>query len=142
MRGDFALEPRLEPQQLPPVSVIIALYNAQAFLVECLDSVAAQTYRGPIEICVHDDASTDDSFAVLEAWEEKRRRLCTEEEACPLSLQTASFPISVVVGQSSLNGGAGACRNAAVRASSGSVLIIQVGGGRQSQVFIFSPHLA
>ena len=51
---------------LPSVSVIVALYNTEDYLSECLDSILAQTYEGPLEISVHNDASTDASVAVLE----------------------------------------------------------------------------
>jgi len=51
--------------RFPTVSVIVALFNAEAFIEECLDSVIDQTYEGPLEVVVHDDASTDGSAAVL-----------------------------------------------------------------------------
>jgi hypothetical protein len=49
----------------PLISVIIPNYNHRAFLDERLTSVANQTLRD-IEIIVLDDASTDDSKAILE----------------------------------------------------------------------------
>lgn len=50
----------------PHVSIIIPVYNAEAFLDRCLDSAAAQTDPEVEIICV-DDASTDGSMAMLEA---------------------------------------------------------------------------
>jgi cellulose synthase/poly-beta-1,6-N-acetylglucosamine synthase-like glycosyltransferase len=41
---------KLESPPLSSVSVIIALYNASLYLVECLDSILAQTYVGAIEV--------------------------------------------------------------------------------------------
>lgn len=49
------------------VSVCVANYNGALLLSDCLDSVLAQALvpAGSIEIIVHDDASTDDSVALL-----------------------------------------------------------------------------
>ena len=42
-------------------SICIANYNGIGLIDECLSSVHAQTFSSPIEIIVHDDASTDRS---------------------------------------------------------------------------------
>ena len=49
---------------LPVVSVIINNYNYGRFLAEAAQSVVAQTYKN-IECVIVDDASTDDSAAIL-----------------------------------------------------------------------------
>ena len=49
---------------MPLVSVIIPVYNGQAFLHEALESVFAQTLRDYEVICI-DDGSTDNSQAIL-----------------------------------------------------------------------------
>jgi glycosyltransferase involved in cell wall biosynthesis len=46
------------------VSVVIPTYNGAAFVVRALESVYAQTVR-PVEVIVMDDASTDDTVAVV-----------------------------------------------------------------------------
>lgn len=49
----------------PLVSVCIANFNGEQLLDQCLESVYAQTLPYPVEIIVHDDASSDASLAVL-----------------------------------------------------------------------------
>jgi len=51
----------LSPQ--PLVSVCIANYNGMEVMDDCLRSVLAQHSDIPVEILVHDDASTDGSLA-------------------------------------------------------------------------------
>lgn len=51
------------PDAAPLVSVCIANYNGMAVIDDCLRSVLAQEGRVPVEILVHDDASSDDSVA-------------------------------------------------------------------------------
>ena len=46
------------------VAVLLPVYNAGKFLRECLDSILAQTFAD-FELIVCDDASTDDSAAIL-----------------------------------------------------------------------------
>lgn len=50
------------------VSVVIPCFNAEAFIGEALESVAAQTRR-PLEVLVVDDASTDRSATVVRSFE-------------------------------------------------------------------------
>ena len=61
-------------QQQPKVSVIIPVYNAEAYLRECLDSVISQTLRDVEILCV-DDGSTDGSLGLLKEYEEKDSRI-------------------------------------------------------------------
>lgn len=56
------------------VSVIIPVYNVQAYLKQCLDSVLAQSMTDIEVICV-DDGSTDDSLSILREYEEKDSRV-------------------------------------------------------------------
>lgn len=48
------------------VSIIIPVYNVEAYITECLESVARQTYRGEMECLIVDDCGTDNSIAVAE----------------------------------------------------------------------------
>lgn len=50
----------------PAVSAILLSYNCEQYVAAALESVLEQDYRGPLEIIVSDDASTDRTFAILE----------------------------------------------------------------------------
>lgn len=58
----------------PKVTVLIAVYNAEPFLPECLDSLLAQTLGDFQAICI-DDGSTDGSLDVLNNYAEKDERI-------------------------------------------------------------------
>jgi len=59
---------------MPKVSVLVAVYNAAAFLPKCLDSLLGQTLSNIQVICV-DDASTDESLRVLNDYAVRDLRL-------------------------------------------------------------------
>ena len=54
----------------PVLSVIIANYNNEKYLADCLDSVLNQTYKN-LEILVCDDYSTDQSLSLLKEYEKR-----------------------------------------------------------------------
>lgn len=51
----------------PLVSAIVLCYNQAPFVVECLEGVKSQNFPS-LELIVHDDASRDDSVAVIQSW--------------------------------------------------------------------------
>jgi GT2 family glycosyltransferase len=53
--------PALNPVAAPLCSVCIANFNGVEILGDCIDSVLAQQGSTPVEVIVHDDASTDGS---------------------------------------------------------------------------------
>lgn len=57
-----------------PVSVIIPVYNVEAYLREALDSVIGQTYEN-LEIIVIDDGSTDNSGNICDEYALKDSRI-------------------------------------------------------------------
>lgn len=57
--------------QGPLVSIVIPVYNAEAFVGEALDSVLAQDYE-PVEVIAIDDGSTDGSATVVQSYAEVR----------------------------------------------------------------------
>jgi CDP-glycerol glycerophosphotransferase len=67
---------------VPRVSVVVPIYNVEAYLEPCLDSAAAQT-MGDLDIVMVDDGSTDGSAAIARdyARRDKRFRLLTQPNA-------------------------------------------------------------
>jgi glycosyltransferase involved in cell wall biosynthesis len=55
----------------PVVSALVAVYNEERHLAQCLETLLAQSYQ-PIEIIVADDGSTDASAAVARRYERVR----------------------------------------------------------------------
>ena len=70
---------KMSREKLPKISVIIPIYNMDAYLRECLDSVISQTLVD-IEIICIDDGSTDYSQMILAeyAWRDKRVKVITQ----------------------------------------------------------------
>lgn len=81
----------------PAISVIIPVYNAAPYLMECLDSVSSQTMRD-MEIILVDDGSTDGSGEMACRW-------------------TRLHPEARYARQA--NGGASSARNAGITMASG-----------------------
>jgi len=56
------------------VSIIIPVFNLEAFLEKCIDSIIGQTYNN-IEIIIIDDGSTDSSRTIIENYRQKDSRI-------------------------------------------------------------------
>lgn len=82
------------------ISVIIPVYNVEAYLPECLDSVLAQDYPA-LEILLIDDGSRDASPQICDAYAAKDSRIRVIHQA---------------------NAGAGAAKNTGLRAAAGTYL--------------------
>lgn len=88
----------MEKNNNPAISVIVAMYNAEKYVGECLTSLANQTFQN-FEIIIVDDCSTDSSCALVENFSAKfgdRLKLAklTKNSGCAsvprnLALQTA-----------------------------------------------------
>lgn len=86
---------------MPKFTLIIPVYNVEAFLRQCLDSVLNQTFSDWEAVCVN-DGSTDGSAAILEDYAAKDNRF-------------------QVVTQS--NGGLSAARNTGLEAAKGEYIL-------------------
>ena len=78
------------------VSVIIAVYNAEKYLVQCLDSVLNQTLK-EIEIILVNDGSTDNSMQILEKYQKKdaRVRVINQENQGAAAARNAGMKLAV-----------------------------------------------
>ncbi len=56
------------------ISILIAVYNTEAYIRQCLDSLLSQTHEDWEAICV-DDCSTDHSLDILKEYAEKDSRI-------------------------------------------------------------------
>lgn len=83
---------------MPEVSIIVPVYNVEAYLEECLDSILGQSFRD-LELIAVDDCSPDDSASILRRYEEKDSRV-----------RVVSLPRNVGLGQA---------RNAGLEAATG-----------------------
>jgi len=62
------------------VSVVMPVYNAEAFLPEALQSLCEQSF-GDFEVVVVNDGSTDRSGGIIAEWSERDRRIrCIDQE--------------------------------------------------------------
>jgi glycosyltransferase involved in cell wall biosynthesis len=67
----------------PLVSVLCMAFNQERYIAACLDGILAQLVSFPVEIIVHDDASTDGTVAVVEDYARRFRgtvRLIAQKE--------------------------------------------------------------
>ncbi|MDE6475096.1 MAG: glycosyltransferase [Clostridia bacterium] len=56
------------------LSVIVPVYNAEKFLIKCVDSILAQTYKN-IEVILVDDGSTDGSLYICKDFAKRDSRI-------------------------------------------------------------------
>jgi glycosyl transferase family 2 len=68
----------------PIVTVLLAVHNGDHFLAETLASLRAQTFHD-FELLVVDDASNDETPAILQAWPDHRLRLVRNERQLGLA---------------------------------------------------------
>lgn len=84
----------------PLVSIVIANYNGEKFIEQCMDSLLSQTYKN-IEIIVCDDNSKDNSVSILSKYDD------------------------IKILKNSTNLGAATARNKCIEESMGEYILIQ-----------------
>ncbi len=63
---------------MPLVSIVLPMYNAENFVGECIQSILSQTYTN-FELLVLDDGSTDGCIKVVESFSDSRIHLIRRE---------------------------------------------------------------
>jgi len=79
---------------LPEVTVVIAAYNAETFLMQTLDSVFAQSLAN-IEVIVVDDGSTDRTPEILAAVSEQRLKIIRQKNGGVSAARNAGLAAAV-----------------------------------------------
>lgn len=57
----------MSPENTPTCSICIANYNGEKYISACIDSILSQSFECPVEIIIHDDASTDNSVSLIQS---------------------------------------------------------------------------
>ena len=83
------------------VSVIVPIYNVEAYLTKCLDSIINQTLKD-IEIILVNDGSTDGSKKIIQEYKKKDKRIISLEKE---------------------NGGQGSARNLGLKKAKGDYIV-------------------
>lgn len=60
---------------LPLVSIACITYNHESFIKECIEGFLIQKTTFPVEVIIHDDASTDSTVKILKGCEERYSNL-------------------------------------------------------------------
>ena len=61
--------------KVPLVSVVCTTYNHEKYIRQTLDGFIIQKTSFPIEIIVHDDASTDSTALIIKEYEKQYQNL-------------------------------------------------------------------
>lgn len=92
----------------PSISIIIPTYNVAPYIRKCLESIAAQIYKGPIECLIIDDCGTDNSILIAEEFIKDYN-----------SINHKSSTINFKIIHREKNGGLSAARNTGIREAKG-----------------------
>lgn len=56
-----------QTQTLPEISVIVPVYNGEGYIVQCLETIKAQTFKN-FEVIIVDNASVDNTAKICNQW--------------------------------------------------------------------------
>ena len=64
----------MKPESQPLVTVLTPVYNGEEYLVECIESVLAQTYQN-WEYCIVNNCSTDRTLEIAQTYADRDKRI-------------------------------------------------------------------
>lgn len=79
------------------VSILVPVYNVEAYLSQCIDSILAQTYKN-LQVVLVNDGSTDGSLEVCQTYAEKDARVETHHKENSGVADTRNFLLDKVKG--------------------------------------------
>ena len=77
----------------PLVAIHCFVYNHESYLRDCLEGFVMQKTNFPFVAIVHDDASTDNSAAIIREYEEKYPHIFHNH--CPLQYAAMPMPSAI-----------------------------------------------
>jgi hypothetical protein len=75
VRSEKELMRRWGPHRAPVISIICTTYNHERYIDSAIRGFLSQDCSFPFEILIHDDASTDQTQAVIRQWQQRYPRL-------------------------------------------------------------------
>jgi len=79
------------------ISIVVPIYNAEKFLVECIESILRQTYRN-IQLILINDGSTDDSLSICNQYKSVDDRVLVIDKPNSGVSATRNLGLSVAEG--------------------------------------------
>jgi len=70
----------MSKHDIPPISVVMSVYNGERYLREAIESILDQTFED-FEFIIIDDGSTDSSAEIVREYKDKRIRLVQQKNA-------------------------------------------------------------
>ena len=55
-------------KDFPSISIVVVTFNSEKYVLETLESIKSQNYKGAMELIVSDDGSSDDTVSICEKW--------------------------------------------------------------------------
>jgi glycosyltransferase involved in cell wall biosynthesis len=83
---------------MPKVSVVLTSYNHSKYIKESIDSVLSQTFKD-FELIIWDDASTDNSWEIIQSYQDSRIRSFRNEKNEEASVITKALINGYVKGE-------------------------------------------